>query len=286
MNTYRVLTDPLRPFADGAVKYFSREFGVNSHKIESEVHPLLDYRPTLHWITQDKYVLCAEVCDILFPSDLERAILSCRNHGIPAKLFVVIPSGSIESVSTKAISFTRENGIGILEVDEKGNGKMLSAQPIPLSLTGLRSFDLGAYPPKYRNSIKGAIETFKLGNPPKACALIYDEIEALTRKIAIKAQKIPGGVLKAATLKLETDPWHNVITYLQTNASPSGLKCPDLKTTIFNRLIGTTPHRNDTGHKPRSTQKLIERDQELRTRFESAVDDLRTLIRASAPMKP
>jgi hypothetical protein len=286
MNTYRVLTEPLRPIADGAIKYFGKEFGLNGHKIEAEVHPQLEYRPTLHWLAPDKYVICGEVCDVLFPIDLDRAILSCRNHGIPAKLFVIVPAGLFDSVPTKSISFARENGIGILEVDEKGTGKMLSGQPISLSLTGLRSFDVSEFPARYRAVVKAAIETFKLGNPPEACAIVYKELENLTRRIAKKAQRIAGGVTRPCPLNIDTDSWHSIITYLNTHVVRAALSCPELKAPLFNRLLGVTEHRNDTGHKPSSMAKLIARDQELRNRFESAVDILKALVHASSPMKP
>jgi hypothetical protein len=286
MNTYRVLTENLRPTADGAIKYFSREFGLSAHRIESEVHDQLDYRPTVHWTDHDKYVVCCEVCDVLFPADLERSILSCRNHGIPVKLFVVVPAGVFPTLPTRSISFARENGVAILEVATSGTGTMLTGQPVPLSLTGLRSFDLSLFPARYRGTVKSAVETFKLGNPPEACAIIYKEIENLTRRIAKKAQRVSGGLGSVCTLNLDSDAWHSVLTFLHKHLNRTALGCPDLKGTLFNRLLGMTEHRNDTGHKPKSLAKLIERDQELRTRFEDAVDRLRELIRASAPMKP
>jgi hypothetical protein len=47
----------------------------------------------------------------------------------------------------------------------------------------------------------------------------------------------------------------------------------------------TTEYRNETGHKPASLPKKIERDKQLRTRFESAMDELGRLIEAARPLR-
>src|SRR6266850_5005737 len=140
MNIYRVLQEDMRPFADAAIKYFKNEFGVASMKIEEELSPKVEFRPTLQGLMPDKHVLCGEVCETLFPPYIEKFDLDCRNHGLPVKLFVVIPKGQVKHIETKALSFAQENGIAILEIDDSGGGKVLQGMPLSLSLGGLRPF--------------------------------------------------------------------------------------------------------------------------------------------------
>jgi hypothetical protein len=58
-----------------------------------------------------------------------------------------------------------------------------------------------------------------------------------------------------------------------------------LTTAFLAKIHGVTPHRNESGHKPRSEAELKKRDRELRTRFEAAVDLLRDLIVAVKPLR-
>src|SRR5688572_28510576 len=118
MSTYRALQEELRPFADGAIKYFKKELGVPAIKIEEELSPKVEFRPTLHGLLPDKHILCGEVCETLFPPFIEAFVLACRNHGLPVKLFVVIPIGQVQQIETKALSIAQENGISILEISE------------------------------------------------------------------------------------------------------------------------------------------------------------------------
>jgi hypothetical protein len=285
MSTYRVLQEDMRPFADAAVKYFKKEFGVPSMRIEEELSAKVEFRPTLQGLLPDKHILCGEVCETLFPPFIEKFVLACRNHGLPVKLFVVIPKGQVQQIETKALTFAQENGIAILEVDENGSGKVLQGMPLSLSLGGLRSFDVGEFPPKYRGAVGAAIQTFKQGNPDKGCSLVYDEIEALTRKAIRKCNKIPKGLTKAPTFDLDKESWANVLEFLKKHVDKAQIKCPELTPALFNRLIALPPHRNDTGHKPASLEKLIQRDRQLRTRFEAAVDDLLAFIKAVQPLR-
>ncbi|HEX9397199.1 MAG TPA: hypothetical protein VF943_10740 [Burkholderiales bacterium] len=284
MNIYRALQEELRPFADGAIKYLKNEFGVSSLKIEEELSAKIDFRPTLHGLLPDKHLVCVEVCDTLFPPLLERFILGCRNAGLPIKLFIALPKGQINTIETRSLSFAQENGIAILEIAENGSGKLIHGLPLSLSLGGLRSFDLAEFPRKYRAAIGSAITTFKQGNPEKGCAQIYDESEALTRRVLHRCKKIRKGLTKKPEFNIDKEAWANSLEFLKANVNKARVKCPDLTPSLINRLIAATPHRNDAGHKPNSLEKLIQRDTQLRTRFESAVDDLQALIRAAQPL--
>lgn len=285
MNTYRALPDNLKDFADAAHKYLSRELGLTAIKIEHEVHPEVEFRPTLSAVSTDKYIICAEIVEQLFTPDIEAFVLSCRNHSLPVKLYVTVPKGQIQSYDPKVLKFAHENGVAILEVDLSHHGVLITGQPVSLSLGGLRKFNLQEYPAKYRAPLKQAIETFKGGNPPKGCSDVYDEIEQLTRRTGRKCEGITDGLRRNCNFDWDRESWVNVLEFLKSNVDKAKIGCPNLNNQLFSRLIGITEYRNETGHKPSSLQKRIDRDKQLRTRFESAMDELGHLIEAVRPLR-
>lgn len=285
MNTYRALPDNLKNVADATHKYLIKELGVASIKIEHEVHPDIEFRPTLSAISTDKHIICAEVVEQLFTPDIEKFVLACRNYSLPVKLYVAVRKGQLEAYDPKILKFARENGIAIVEVSEPNHGALITNQPVSLSLGGLRTFSLHEYPAKYREPLKQAIETFKSGNPAKGCSDVYDEIEQLTRRIGRKCEGIPGGLKKVGNIDWEKGPWAPSLEYLKSNVDKTTIGCPNLNNQLISRLIGMTEYRNETGHKPTSLAKRIERDKQLRTRFESAMDELGSLIEAARSLR-
>lgn len=288
MTVYRVLANHLHGTADAAIKYMASELGLSpgSVKVEDEIHHAVEFRPTLQAVTAEKQIVCIEVVDSLYPPELNTFVLSCRNHSVPAKLYCAFPAGTVAQVDTKALQFASENGIGILEINPmNGHGKLLNQPPVALSLGGLRKFQLSTYQAKLRPSLKVAVDTFRAGNPAKGCSQVYDEIEQLTRRIGIKCEGIPGALKKTGVMDWNKAPWFSALEFLKSNLDPAAAKCPLLKGQLLNRLIGMTEFRNETGHKPTSVKKVIERDIELKTRFESAMDELAKLGDAVRPLK-
>lgn len=285
MNNYRALPDNLKGYADTAKKYLSDDLGLAAMNIESEIDPSIEFRPTLSAISNDKHIICAEVVDKLFSPEVEHFVLDCKNKSVPVKLYVVVGKGEFQAYDAKALKFARDNGIAILEVAVPNVGQLMNGLPLSLSLGGLRSFTLTDYPKKYRESLKHAIETFKSGNPSKGCSDVYDEIEQLTRRLANKASSFPNALKKKSGFDFNKGPWHSLLEFLNSNLDRSVIGCQNLNGQLFNRLIGLTEFRNESGHKPSSLKKRIERDKQLRTRFESAMDELLTLINATKSLR-
>lgn len=281
MIIYRALPDNLHSYAEAAQKYLSNELGLKGANVEAEIHPEIEFRPTLSKVSPDKHLICAEVVDQLFTPDIERLVLACRNYSLPVKLYVVVPKGQFVAYEQKVLKFARENGIAILEMAPNGQGTLITTQPVSLSLGGLRAFNLKEYSSKYREPLRQAIETFRGGNPAKGCSDVYDEIEQLTRSIGKKCQAKTGGLTKTVNFDWNTAAWANILVFLNANIDRSVVACPALNNQLFSRLIGLTEYRNETGHKPSSLKKRIERDKKLRTRFEHAMDELKNLIEAS-----
>lgn len=288
--SYRFLEAPLQPTAEAAKKFFRQELGVTHFRIEEPIQADIDYRPTLSAITKDFYWICVEVSESAWPQNnmLDGFVLDCKNRCLPVKLYVVIPKGTSDVEFKTNLQRAQRNGVGVLEVDDAGGNSFQDA--LPLSLTGLRPTISTDFPPKYRSAIREAERTFCNGNPQKGCSAIYDEIELLTRKLAKKTnQKGFWRALKPSEkppkINLDNGPWTKVLKVLIDHLDLKRCKCPRLNDALLARILGITPHRNESGHKPKTQAQLKKRDEELRTRFEAGRDILRDLINATKPLR-
>ena len=287
--SYKFLSAGLRPTAEHAKKYFKATLGISTFRVEEQVSPEIAYVPTLIAADKDHYFICIEVSESAWPQNnqLDAFVLDCKNTCLPVKLYVVTPKGAVDSEFQKKMQRAKKNGVGVLEVDQAGGNLYTGA--LPLSLTGLIPFNPLEFPAKFRSAIHKAEETFCNGNPNKGCSALYDEIELLTRKLAIKTKKkgywnTPAPGTKPSKLNLAKGAWAKIIELFIDNINLGVCKCPDLDHPLLHRVAGITPHRNDSGHKPKTQKKLRTRDQQLRTRFESARDLFKDLIDATKPL--
>jgi hypothetical protein len=278
--TYRYLSEQLRPIAEGARSFFRRKWGIGDFVVEEAVDSDASYRPTLQAQSADYHLLCVEVSESPYPSALDSFVVDCMRLCIPVRLFVAVPEDSKGQSYNRDLERARKCGVGVLEVCRSVS--RIIQQPLSLSLAGVRPIELEKFPPKYRLALSQAEEIFKGGQPSKGCSLVYEEIEDLSRKIArktfTKGLWNPG---KGANLNFDKDPWQGVLKSLMRDLDYN--RCPAIKIDLLGRIVGVTPYRNESAHKPKSRTQLIKRDRQLRTRFENAVDiflDLTTAAKA------
>lgn len=278
---FRILPSHLHVYAETVKKYFRTQQGIRGFKEEEPIGQDGFYRHTLTAEDKNGHYICVEVSESAYIDTLDAVILNYRNNILPVKLYVAIPKAASNSNLQKQLGQARVNGVGVLEVDEN-NGDLIH-DALSQSLAGLRPVDLRAFPPKYRASLSDAMNTFRNGNPAKGCAMVYDEIEDLSRRIAKKTQgkdlwkTIP-------KLKLDKGPWAKIMEALMEQLNYKACRCPKLKKVLLARVLGITPLRNEAGHKISRRADLIKRDKKLRTRFEEASDLLLDLIEASKPL--
>jgi hypothetical protein len=284
---FRALPGHLIPLAETAARHFAREYGIQlvRFKAEAEISPDIPYRPTLHAQKSDGSIIAIDVSDLAVPAELNSLILGCKNHAIPLKLWVAVPYDGIGAYRPAEMHFIRENGLGLVELHVDGRRRQIVGPPLALSLTGLRAIRYSDFPARYRDDLRNAYDTFVNGNPAKGCSLVYDELEALTRRICKKAQA-RGLLNRTPNFNVDTEAWNNVLAFLRSNFNRTLAGCPDLTDALLSRLQGLTEYRNEAGHKPKSLKKLMARDKRLRTRFEAAIDELQLLVDAAKPLKP
>ena len=218
----------------------------------------------------DHYFVCIDVSEIIYSHSLWSFVTECEKRCDPVKLYIALPKG----IKLEDIDKAKKAGIGIVLVNPtNGQGDILF-QPTSLSLTGLRKFEKSVFTPKYRRKVTDAEEVFKGGDPNKACSIIYDEIEDLTRQIAKKTIKLRLWKPPPKNLSwVEKASWAKLVNELKSNIQrPSGHPINELRDALLSRVHGITEHRNQSGHKPSSTKALKTRDARLRTRLETAVD--------------
>lgn len=283
--TYRILSRSLHGTADAAIAYLHNQWGIatRSVKIETVIHPDFNYRPTISVATKDYHTLCVDVSETAYSNALDAFVQECVAKNLPARVYVATPKDLQDSQFSYKIKRAKENGVGLIEVDE--NGGTLIQDAIPLSLAKVRPIEPKQFPPKYREALAKAENTFRCASPDKGCAMLFDEMEALFRQVAIKLnEKKLWMSKKKISFDYENGPWASLVELVQKNVDRNRSKCPELKAAFLSRVHGLTSYRNDSGHKPGNQAALIKRDRELRTRFETATDTLLDLINHTKPL--
>jgi len=281
---FRILPSSLYATAEAAAAFFKGRIGVRRFDVEASIHNDVEYRPTLSGQTQDFHVLCVEVSERAYPPGLDSAVMDMRRVGLPVRLFVAMPTGIADPEFQRNLKKAQDRGVGIVQVGSSGGN--VSAEALSQSLASLRPFAPKDFPPKYRQEIDTALNTFLNGNPPQGCQTLYSEIESLTRRIAAKVdRKSYWKNANKPRMNLDRDPWAHVVAELRDEFDNRTANCPDLSKALWNRVAGITGHRNDTGHKPKDRAARMRRDRQLRTRFEAAMDILAELISAGKPLK-
>ena len=284
---YRFLSNSLHLTADRAVDYFKTHHGAKTFEFEEPLASDIAYRPTIQAMMTDYHCLCVEVTDSPYPRGaLNEFVLDCMRRSLPVRLYLAIPAGLADATFRQNIEFANKWSIGIIQVGEATSEVL--APPTSLSLAAVRTIDRSKYPRKYRQAVSDAVSAFLSGNPAKGCSLLYDEIETLSRKVTKKtydkgfwkANQTPSG-------NVDTGAWANVLDQLldKLNFQSCRASCPVLSRELIAQIRGITAHRNESGHKPKSKSKLINRDRRLRTRFEHAADLLLDLTDAAKPLR-
>jgi hypothetical protein len=227
-------------------------------------------------------MLCIEVSQSVYANHLDACVISCVRHGLPVKLYVAVAKGAKDPNYAQNLRAAKRAGVGVIEID--GTAGMIVQNALPLSLSAVRPIDVLRFPKRYRHNLSQAEQTFRDGTPEKACSLIYDEVESLFRKAARKTYD-KGWWPNNGNLNIDKVPWANLLRDWDRHINRSACHCPELNSTFIARILGITPHRNDSGHKPKNMNALIKRDQQLRTRFENAVDLFADLVEAVKPLK-
>jgi len=283
--TYKALSPHLHPTADAAKKFAREQWGVNRIREEESLSREITLRPTILAKMNDYHSLCLEISESRFPQTAKDIANACKNNFEPVRLYVTIPRG-IELRGTDYQSQqneARENGVGLIEVDEH-SGRIID-QALSLSLTGVRKFPPKEFCPRFRQPVSNAQETYRDGYPAEACHTIYNELEALTRRIAGTATRRNLWNDNPPNIDTANGPWANICATLVSRLNIKRCNCPNLRVQLLHRIAGITDRRNLTGHRVNSKRTLIERDRVLRTSFEFACDLLLELDKACRPLR-
>lgn len=286
------LSAPLKRLLPKLKKFFQTEWGIGEARIlvekALEVDPDVRARPTLQARSSDHQTMCVEVSDNPYPPQIDQLVVDCKNRQLPVKSYVAIPQDD-KGVPQPMLKLLNDNGVGLILV----GFSCKEVQPaMSLSLTGVRDPEPKTFPMKYRKCVTDAYKTFRFGDPAKGALLIHEEIEALTRRLCIKAEekgwwdwiaKPPKGAFtipKIPKASLPQVSFSKIAKFLQEHFDEGLAKMHDMKK-VIDRVVAVVDYRNDNAHKPRNSAALKKRHAELRTRFESGVDLLRDLVKAS-----
>src|SRR5712692_6406849 len=84
---YKFLPDHLHSTADRIAEYLREDRGVTGIKAEDQIDSELQYRPSIHGLSPEKYIVAVEVQEGLNTASLDSVILDCVMRAIPIKLF-------------------------------------------------------------------------------------------------------------------------------------------------------------------------------------------------------
>jgi hypothetical protein len=283
---YKALPENLQAHADRIAVYLREDRGVTHFKPEEPIDSDIQYRPTIQGTSPDKYIVAVEVQDRLDTSFLDSVVIDCATRAVPVKLFLAFPEPAA-AVPHQVVERIHKKGLGLIEV--RAAGPVALVEALPLSLFGYR-LDRFRFPAKLRGTLLEVDNTFRSGSPPKACSVVYEEIEDISRKIIKKTKKkkmwrkLRAGE-KPSKLDLDNGPWEKVLEQFEDFYLVNKKKVPDLTSNLIHRIEATTTPRNQSAHKPKTLKERIQRDQEIRTRFESAVDLLFDLVKVLSEVK-
>lgn len=284
---YRILATSLHLSADIVYKHIKDELGLSRIQVELPIASSFDYRTTFYANMRDFHILCIDVSEKIYLPTRWIFISDCDRDCWPVRFFVALPSLNYPDFA-REFRQASAVGVGILEIDHRTLKCHTISAALSLSLCGLRKFDKSVFQKKYRQVVAQAEETFRKGNPNDACSCIYDEIEALTRKIALRAQRkgdFTTPIADPDSLS-ERKPWARVVNLIDTNINRRrGICYRGLTNALLARIRGIVTYRNQSGHRPSSRRTLITRDQRLRTRMESAVDLFWELTNATKSLR-
>jgi hypothetical protein len=280
---FRALATELHGTAEEVARFFREDRGLSHFKVEEPVADDIDYRPTLQALTPEKLEVWIEISDTPYPRSLDSVVLHCVANSLPVKIYVGFPAGLSATQYKPNIDESRRKGVGAVEVS--GAKCQVIHEALSLSLIGVRCEDHTKFPPRYRSVLSSAESTFRNGDPAKGCALIYDEIEGLSRRLIkkIDSKNLWNARGAPVGMKFEKDPWAQIMEAIIDRANVHSL-APKLSKSLLNRIAGMTEPRNESGHKPRNRAAYTKRDREARTRFESALDTLREFAAAARPL--
>jgi hypothetical protein len=283
---YKVLPENLRDVADRVVDYLREDRGVTSFRAEAAIDDDLEYRPTAHGFSPEKYIVAVEVQDRPDIAVLDSTVLDCAARSLPVKIFIAFPEPAVP-ISTRDAEKIHHRGVGLIEV--RPAGPVVLREALPMSLFGYR-LDRQIFPQRLRGTLLDAENALRSNNPPHGCSILHQEVEDLSRKIIAKTKekkmwrKLKPSE-KTSKLNLDTGAWEKVLELFEGRYVVNKKKVPDLTSNLIHRIEATTLYRNQGAHKPKTTQERKDRDRETRTRFESAADLLHDLLRVSSQIK-
>jgi hypothetical protein len=286
------LSGPLRKLLPKVKKFFQTEWGISEMRIvvekALEIDPDVRARPTLQAKSGDHQTMCVEISDNPYPPQIDQLVVDCKNRLLPVKSYVAIPQDD-KGVPQPMLKLLNENGVGLILVGPSCK----EIQPaMSLSLTGVRDPEPKSFPMRYRQCVTNAYKTFRFGDPAKGVLLIHEEIEDLTRRLCTKAEekgwwrwiaKPPTAPFTPPAIPPASNPkvsFAKIAKFLQDQFYEGLAKMPGMQK-VLDRVVAIVDYRNDGAHKPKTPAALKKRHAELRTRFESGVDLLRDLVKAS-----
>lgn len=291
--TYLNLEAQLHSAADTAKKFLATKYGYPLSKfvIEESLSAEVKLVPTLGLKMNDGQLLYVDVCSQCYPKHFPQVVVESTTAGMPISIIAVVSADDGNGgITADGLSQARRAGTGVVSVSN-GVAELL-VPPKLLSLSGAKHPNPSAFPKAWHPTIAKIRSKYEDGDPIDALKAACDELEALTLHVAVQASargawkktRKPSAVTYAAGAKHQ--PWKSVIDDLRAHLDSKKLGVPSFNGALLSRLDSARDFRNPAAHKPKSFAARKERDERLRTHYETSCFLLADLLAALKPLKP
>lgn len=267
---FQFVDEFLQPYAQLALSWGKSHFGIIPKSLEYEVgiRKIQDFAPTISGRSKDFHILCIEVSNSIIRPVVESFISECRRVGLPVKLYIAIPDTTSHDFQ-RELRRAKELGIGVISFSLSSAFHIWS-EPLSQSLVGLREIPQKGVPVRVKPDLENAYNLFLNGRPDVACHDICSLLESECRLFACKLLR--KGTITLQRKDIDKMSWMSLTKHLISKFGDIKLVYRNLEEPTLHAIVAITSDRNDVAHRIQSIPKLVERDHQLKTRFEHICD--------------
>jgi hypothetical protein len=269
--------DPrMKIVADQALAYCRRQFGGNGLVTEQAISPKISWRPSFMCRPSSTLLVAVEVADNLYPEILKVAAFDINSYDSPIAVYQACSLEAYQKDTKQTrINQLRQNGIGIITVDEDGNA-VTQSNGVPLAQhISEANLEEAIRPltPKLKVYFRGAHKTYlaNTGQGLQQAGQIVEAIVQAMAKQAVKKNQLPASSLRG--------PLADLIDALYQEQSLRAYRAELGAARSFIKEF-----RNTASHPAKSAKQAAEIMKKCRRGFIEAVDTSQKLLKISSPM--
>ena len=269
---FTTLNPNLEKAASSALAFCKAQYGSMGLRVEQEIDPTINWRPSFHLNISKFEKLAVEVSDVIYPNALQAAGQDLLHYRGLIRVAQVTPLETYMSdKEQKLVQRLREHGFGLFTVGADGKVvKQFDCAPlIQFVSEAYTETSIKKLPPPLRTRLRTAYDTYRV-NPVKGVQDAGEVVEGLVNSMA--RQTAPAAGLSNADL---TKSLADLIDVMYPNQFYKNGRAA-----LGAARANAKYYRNPTSHSPKTLKAAVERMQHAREGFISALKDTQLLTEA------